>query len=131
MVQDTQHYIYSSFKITMSRNIESVASIFLDQIEEERDDLESVKQVKESWGSKQATPLSKEEDLDNGSSEIEDLISDIEDVTMIEYNDDAMRQANGDEMRVQDDLQQDSLADVFNLSGTLTSNFDTIEVTKS
>ena len=32
----------------------------------------------------------------------------------------------------QDDLQQDSLADVFNLSGTLTSDFDTetIEVTK-
>ena len=116
----------------MSRNIESVASIFLDQIDEERDDLESVKQVKESWGSKQATPLSKEEDLDNGSSEIEDLISDIEDVTMRESNDDAMRQANGDEMRVQDDLQQDSLADVFNLSGTLTSDFDTetIEVTK-
>ena len=118
----------------MSRNIESVASIFLDQIEEERDDLESVKQVKESWGSQQATPLSKEEDFDNGSSEIEDLISDIEDVTIVtmrESNDDVMRESKT--IVDQDNQQQDSLADVFNLSGTLTSNFDTetIEVIKS
>ena len=66
----------------MSRNIESVASIFLEQIHEVERDLENVKQAKESWGSKQATPVYTEEYFRDEGCEIDEYISDLEEDTM-------------------------------------------------
>ena len=66
----------------MTRNIESVASIFLEQIHEGERDLENVIQSKESWGSKQATPVDTEEYLRDEGYEIDEYISDLEEDTM-------------------------------------------------
>ena len=49
----------------MSKKIESVASIFLDQIDAVKDELKVVKQLKESWGSHQETLLNLEECFTN------------------------------------------------------------------
>ena len=101
----------------MSRNIESVASIFLEQIHGVKRDLENVKHVKESWVSQQATSGNKEEYFNNGGYEIDELISDLED--------DAIRESR--RTLDEDDQKEDSMEDIYNLSGTLTSDFE-IEV---
>ena len=97
----------------MSRNIESVASIFLEQMQEvER---ENVKQAKESWGSKQATPVANEEYYKDEGCEIDEYVSDLEEDTMREPI-----IKNGDEP-----MNEGSMEDIYNLSGTLTSEFET------
>ena len=98
----------------MSRNIESVASIFLEQIHEVERDLENVIQAKESWGSKQATPVDTEEYFRDEGCEIDEYISDLEEDTM-------KSRINVTE----DELKEGSMEDIYNLSGTLTSEFET------
>ena len=102
----------------MSRNIESVASIFLEQIHEVERDLENVQHAKESWGSKQTTPVDTEEYFRDEGYEIDEFISDLEEDTI-------KSRINVTE----DQLKEGSMDDIYNLSGTLTSEFET-EVNK-
>ena len=99
----------------MNRNIESVASIFLEQMHEVERDLENVKQAKESWGSKQATPVDNDEYFQDEGYEIDEYVSDLEEETteetVIKSGDDKMNER--------------SLEDIYSLSGTLTSDFET------
>ena len=97
----------------MSRNIESVASIFLEQMHEvER---ENVKQAKESWGSKQATPVDNEEYFKDEGCEIDEYVSDLEEDTTKEP---IIKSGN-------EQMTEGSMEDIYNLSGTLTSEFET------
>ena len=73
----------------MNRNIESVASIFLEQIE--------------------ASPIN------NEGYKIDEYVSDLEEEIMAEP---VMK--NGDEQ-----MNEGSMEDIYNLSGTLTSEFET------
>ena len=99
----------------MNRNIESVASIFLEQMHEVERDLENVKQAKESWGSKQATPVDNDEYFQDEGYEIDEYVSDLEEETTEET---VMKSGN-------DKMNEGSLEDIFSLSGTLTSEYET------
>ena len=76
----SKHELFSRIVVTiMSRNIESVASIFLDQIEEDGKKLENVSNAKESWGSKKDTPVEEPAQVSEDDLSILDYLSDVDD----------------------------------------------------